>query len=393
MRKLFLLSWLFIFVFATTTIAQDEGYKFTDTKTVKTTSIKDQYRSGTCWSFSAIGFYEAELMRLGKGEFDLSEAYIIRHSYIDKAERYIRFHGALNFGGGGAFHDVTNVMKTYGIVPESVYPGLNYGTEKFDHSELDAVLKGYIDAIAKNESAAPTTAWKAGFIAILDAYLGPEPSEFEYNGKKYTPKSFQDMLGLNFDDYIEVSSFTHHPFYQEFILEVPDNWSHDMSWNVPVNELIEIIEYSLNNGYTVAWASDVSEKGFSWTNGVAVVPDAKRNDLSGTEREKWEKLTSKEKAAQLYSFDKPVKEAEITQEMRQKEFDNFKTTDDHGMLLTGIAKDQNGTIYFKVKNSWDAVGKYDGYFYASKAFVMLKTTDILVNKKGIPSAIMKKLKL
>ncbi|HPS82921.1 MAG TPA: C1 family peptidase, partial [Bacteroidales bacterium] len=220
-----------------------------------------------------------------------------------------------------------------------------------------------------------------------------EPTEFEYNGKKYTPKSFQDMLGLNFDDYVEVTSFSHHPFYQEFILEVPDNWSHDMSWNIAVNELVEIIEYSINNGYTVAWASDVSEKGFSWTNGVAVVPDAKRDDLSGTEREKWEKLTSKEKAAQLYSFEKPVKEAEVTQEMRQKEFDNFKTTDDHGMLLTGIAKDQNETTYFKVKNSWDAVGKYEGYFYVSKAFVMLKTTDMLINKKGIPPAILKKLKL
>ncbi len=393
MRKLFLLSWLFIFVFATTTIAQDEGYKFTDTKTVKATSVKDQYRSGTCWSFSALGFYEAELLRLGKGEFDLSEAFVIRHAYIDKAERYLRFHGALNFGGGGAFHDVTNVMKTYGMVPESAYPGLNYGTEKFDHSELDAVLKGYMDAIVKNEDAVPTTAWKNGFIAILDAYLGPEPTEFEYNGKKYTPKSFQDMLGLNFDDYVEVTSFSHHPFYQEFILEVPDNWSHDMSWNIAVNELVEIIEYSINNGYTVAWASDVSEKGFSWTNGVAVVPDAKRDDLSGTEREKWEKLTSKEKAAQLYSFEKPVKEAEVTQEMRQKEFDNFKTTDDHGMLLTGIAKDQNETTYFKVKNSWDAVGKYEGYFYVSKAFVMLKTTDMLINKKGIPPAILKKLKL
>ena len=393
MRKLFLLSWLFIFVFATTTIAQDEGYKFTDTKTVKATSVKDQYRSGTCWSFSALGFYEAELLRLGKGEFDLSEAFVIRHAYIDKAERYLRFHGALNFGGGGAFHDVTNVMKTYGMVPESAYPGLNYGTEKFDHSELDAVLKGYMDAIVKNEDAVPTTAWKNGFIAILDAYLGPEPTEFEYNGKKYTPKSFQNMLGLNFDDYVEVTSFSHHPFYQEFILEVPDNWSHDMSWNIAVNELVEIIEYSINNGYTVAWASDVSEKGFSWTNGVAVVPDAKRDDLSGTEREKWEKLTSKEKAAQLYSFDKPVKEAEVTQEMRQKEFDNFKTTDDHGMLLTGIAKDQNETTYFKVKNSWDAVGKYEGYFYVSKAFVMLKTTDMLINKKGIPPAILKKLKL
>ncbi len=392
MKKLFLLVAMLAFIFSGSVNAQD-GYKFTDTKTIKATSVKNQHKSGTCWSFSALGFYEAELLRMGKGEFDLSEAYIIRHSYIDKAERFLRFHGALNFGGGGAFHDVTNVMKTYGIVPEAAYPGLNYGTDKFDHGELDAVLKAYMDALVKEDAAAPTTAWKNGFIAILDAYLGPEPANFEYNGKKYTPKSFEQMLGLNYDDYIELTSFTHHPFYKEFILEVPDNWSHDMSYNIAVNELFEVVEYSINNGYTVAWASDVSEKGFSWTNGVAVVPDAEREDLTGTEREKWEKLSPKEKAAQLYSFDKPMKEVTVTQEMRQKEFDNFKTTDDHGMVLTGIAKDQDGNIYFKVKNSWDVGGKYEGYFYVSKAFLMLKTTDMLVNKKGVPPAILKKLGL
>ncbi len=393
MKKFLTSLFLVVFFVAGTAVAQDEGYKMTDSKTVPVTSVKNQYKSGTCWSFSALGFYEAELMRMGKGEYDLSEAYIIRHSYIDKAERYLRFHGALNFGGGGAFHDATNVMKTYGIVPESAYPGLNYGTDKFDHGELDAVLKAYMEALVKEGAAEPTTAWKNGFTAILDAYLGPEPKEFEYKGKKYTPKTFEQSLGLNYDDYIELTSFTHHPFYKPFILEVPDNWSHDMSYNITMSELGEVIEYSVNNGYTVAWASDVSEKGFSWTNGVAVVPDAQREDLTGTEREKWEKLSAKEKAAQLYSFEKPMKEANVTQEMRQKEFDNFKTTDDHGMVIMGLAKDQNGTLYFKVKNSWDAVGKYDGYFYASKAFVMLKTTDLLVNKKGIPAPILKKLGL
>ena len=389
MKNIFALISLF-FLFVVFSFAQ-EGYKFEDVKLVKTTSVKDQYRSGTCWSFAGLGFYEAELLRMGKGEFDLSEAFIVRHTYIDKAERYLRFHGSINFAAGGAFHDVTNVMKKYGIVPESAYKGLNYGTEKFDHGELDAVLKSYMEAIVK--SGKPTSAWKKGFIAILDTYLGPEPTEFEYNGKKYTPMSFQKMLGLNFDDYIEISSFTHHPFYEPFILEVPDNWSHDMSWNVPLNEMIDIIKNAINNDYTVAWASDVSDKGFSWTNGVAVLPDVKRTDLSGTEREKWEKLTAKEKSAQLYSFDSPMKEIEVTQESRQIDFDNLSTTDDHGMVIVGIAKDQNGNEYFKIKNSWDAVGKYDGYFYASTPFVMLKTTDILVHKKAIPSNILKKLKL
>lgn len=389
MKNIFALISLF-FLFVVFSFAQ-EGYKFEDVKLVKTTSVKDQYRSGTCWSFAGLGFYEAELLRMGKGEFDLSEAFIVRHTYIDKAERYLRFHGSINFAGGGAFHDVTNVMKKYGIVPESAYKGLNYGTEKFDHGELDAILKSYMEAIVK--SGKPSSAWKTGFIAILDAYLGPEPTEFEYNGKKYTPMSFQKMLGLNFDDYIEISSFTHHPFYEPFILEVPDNWSHDMSWNVPLNEMMDIIKNAINNDYTVAWASDVSDKGFSWTNGVAVLPDVKRTDLSGTEREKWEKLTAKEKSAQLYSFDSPMKEIEVTQESRQIDFDNLSTTDDHGMVIVGIAKDQNGNEYFKIKNSWDAVGKYDGYFYASTPFVMLKTTDILVHKKAIPSNILKKLKL
>jgi len=393
MKKLILLSWLFIFFAGFTVVAQEEGYKFTDTKTLKATSVKDQYRSGTCWSFSALGFYEAELLRMGKGEYDLSEAFVIRYSYIDKAERYVRFHGALNFGGGGAFHDVTNVMEKYGSVPESAYPGLNYGTDKFDHSELDAVLKGYMDAIAKNEEAVPTTAWKNGFIAILDAYLGPEPTEFEYDGKKYTPKTFQESLGLNLDDYIEVTSFSHHPFYKEFVLEVPDNWSMDLTWNVTINDLTDIIDYSISKGYTVGWASDVSEKGFSWTNGVAVVPDANRADLTGTDREKWDKMSSKDKSAQLYSFEKPIKEITATQELRQAEFDNFKTTDDHGILIIGTATDQNGTEYYKVKNSWNTTGKYEGYFYASKTFVMMKTTDMLVNKKGVPPAILKKLGL
>ena len=391
MKKI-ILPLLLSFIFVVSSFAQ-EGYKFELKKHIKATSVKNQYRSGTCWSFSALAFYEAELLRMGKGEYDLSEAYIIRHSYIDKAERYVRFHGSLNFGGGGAFHDVTNVIVKYGIVPESAYPGLNYGTDKFNHAEMDAVLKAYLDAVIENKGKQLTTAWLRGFIAIVDEYLGPEPENFEYKGKKYSPKSFAESLELNMDDYIEISSFTHHPFYEAFILEVQDNWSHDISYNVPLNEMMEIMEYSINNGYTIAWAADVSDKGFSWTNGVAIIPDAKKEDIGGTEREKWEKLSAKEKQSQLYSFKEPIKEAVITQEMRQKDFDNYLTTDDHGLLLTGIATDKTGNLFFKGKNSWDVAGKYEGYMYASKAFVMLKTTDILIHKKAIPPKIYKKLKL
>jgi len=372
----------------------DSGYVFTETISLPVTSVKNQYRSGTCWSYSAISFLESELLRNGKDTFDLSEMYCVRECYADKAPLYVRFQGKHNFGGGGAAHDVTYVLKNYGMIPEQVYSGLVIGEDKPVHGEMDAVLEAYVDAVVKNPNRKLTPVWGKGYDGILDAYLGPVPEKFTYKGVEYTPESFANMLGLNPDDYVELASYTHHPFYSKFILEVPDNWLMDEVYNVPLEDMMRIIDNSLEKGYTVVWGSDVSEKGFSWKNGVAIVPDKDAPELAGLEQSKWEKMTDKEKEELLYKFKKPVPEKKITQEMRQQEFDNYQTTDDHGMHIYGMAKDQDGNIYYIVKNSWGTDGhKYNGHFYASKPFVELKTMDIMVNKNAIPKDIKNKLGL
>jgi len=403
MKKIALHSFLMVITFVLTTdiiLAQEEetketkGYEFTIKIVNDETPVKNQYKSGTCWSFSSLAFIESELLRMGKGEYDLSEMFVVRKTYAEKAERYVRFHGAFNFSGGGAFHDVMHVIKEYGMVPEEVYNGKVIGEDNHIHGELDAVTKGYMDAVIKNKNKKLTPVWQQGLEGILDAYLGKCPENFTYNGKSYTPRSFADELGINTDDYVEISSYTHHPFYEKFILEVPDNWMLDEIYNVPLDEMMKIIDYALENGYTIGWGSDVSEKGFSWKKGVAIVPDEELTDLSGTEKERWEKLTKDEKEKALYSFDGPVKEKTITQEMRQHEFDNYSTTDDHGMQITGIAEDQEGNKFYRVKNSWGTTDHiYDGYFYASEAFVRLKTIDLMVNKNAVPKGIRKKLGL
>lgn len=367
------------------------GYQFTNVKELKVTPVKDQYRSGTCWSFSTIAFLESELLRMGKPEFDLSEMWSVRNAYSDKATKYVRLQGGLNFGGGGSFADVMYVLRNYGYVPESAYSGLQYGEPKHVHGEIDALLKGYVDAVIKNPNKQLSTAWHKGFDGILDAYLGAVPEKFSYNGKEYTPKSFGQSLGINPDDYISLTSYTHHPFYSKFILEVPDNWIWEESYNLPLADLARVFAYSIENGYTVAWGADVSEKGFSYNNGIAVVPEANTAVMNDSEKLKWSTMTEKERQALLYSFDKPVTEKQITQELRQAAFDNYQTTDDHGMLIYGTAKDQDGKLFYMVKNSWGTEGKYKGNFYASEAFVLYKTMNIMVNKNAIPADIRKKL--
>ena len=373
-----------------------EGYRFTDTKIIPTTAVKDQSRSGTCWCFSTLSFLESEILRAGGSAMHLSEMWIVRHSFMDKAEKYVRMHGTINFAEGGASHDVTEGIKAHGIVPFEVYPGLNYGTEKPDFHELSVVLKAYLDAVVKTgdkSGKALSTAWKRGFDAILDEYFGPLPETFTYEGKEYTPETFAAQLPIDLDNYIDISSFTHHPFYTQFIIEVPDNWMWARFYNVPLDEMMQIIDHALEQGYTVSWGTDVSEKGFSRTKAIGIVPEADTESMSGTEAERWGKLTDKEKEAALYKFDKPGKERTITQQMRQTAFDNYETTDDHGMLIMGTATDQAGNRYYKVQNSWNVLPPYDGFWYFSRPFVAYKTTSIMVNKQALPKEIARKLGL
>ncbi len=371
-----------------------EGYQFTDGKTVNITPVKDQNRSGTCWCFSTLSFLESEILRAGGKPVHLSEMWIVRHTFLQKAERYVRMHGSINFTEGGAAHDVTEAIPLFGIVPFDAYPGLNYGTEKPDFHELSAVLKAYLDAVIKaaNQSRKPlSTAWKRGYNAILDEYFGVVPATFVYEGKEYTPESFAASLPLDMDDYVELTSYTHHPFYEKFILEVPDNWLWGQVYNLPLDEMMATIDHALDNGYAIAWGTDVSEKGFSRTKGLGIIPEVDLESMSGTEAEKWGKLTAREKEAALYTFDKPGKERTITQEMRQTAFDNYETTDDHGMVIVGTATDQAGNAYYKVLNSWNDVPPYNGYWYFSRPFVAYKTMDILLNKKALPKEVAKKL--
>jgi len=371
---------------------KEEGYQFTDIKRLPTTSVKDQHRSGTCWSFSGLSFIESEMIRMGKPQVDLSEMFVVNHCYSDKAIKHVRMHGAFNFGGGGAFHDVTYVLKNYGIVPEGVYGGLNYGEEGHTHGEMDKVLSNYVEGVIKNRNKKLTPVWHKGFDGILSSYLGEMPEKFDYEGKEYTPKSFaKDFVGVNADDYIEISSYTHHPFYEKFIIEVPDNWLWDEVYNVPLNEMMQIMEDAIMKGYSIGWASDVSEKGFKYRNGYAIVPEADTKNMSDSEISKWQKLSSKEKEAKLYNAG-PGKEKVITQEMRQKAFDNYTTTDDHGMHIVGIAKDQKDNKYFVVKNSWaDDSNSYKGYFYASFPFVAYKTMSFMIHKDALSKEMKAKL--
>ena len=389
MKKMFL--FLSLLLSAGMIMAQN-AYQFKVVKENAVTSVKNQSSTGTCWSFSGVAFLESELLRMGKGTFDLSEMYIVRRNYEDKALKHARLHGNLNFAPGGSFADVIETLDAYGVMPDEAYHGLHYGSETHNHGELDKILKSYMDGVIGARTLSPV--WNKGIAGILDSYLGEVPEKFQYNGKEYTPHSFAAELGLKQEDYISLTSFTHHPFYKPFAVEVPDNWRWALSYNLPVDELMEVMEQAVMKGYTIAWASDVSEAGFS-REGIAIVPDEEAPENAGSDKSRWLGLSSRERDAEIRTrIGKEIlSEKEITQEMRQTSFDNYATTDDHGMQIYGIAEDQNGNRFFMVKNSWGETGPYDGFWYASFPFVSYKTLSIVLHKDALPASIAKKLGL
>ncbi len=368
--------------------------KFTDIITIPVTSVKNQAKSGTCWCFAGTSFYENEIRKAGGDSLDLSEMFSVRHCYSDKADKFIRTYGNINFAAGGSALDVPYVWAKYGAVPEEVYRGLNYGEKKHTHGELDAALSAYVKAVVKKPNRKTiSTAWRQGLEGILDAYLGELPETFEYNGKTYTPQSYAASLGISPDNYVALTSFTHHPFYKPFALEVSDNWLWADYQNIPLDELRAVVDNALANGYTVVWAADVSEPGFKWKEGTATMPVDTKEDLKGTELSRWVQLDENKDNEEKASAEKAPEEIVVTQESRQEMFDRQETTDDHGMEIVGIAEDQFGNKYYKVKNSWDTDQIYNGFLYVSMPYFDAKTMDIYVNKKAVPKNIAKKLGL
>jgi len=369
-----------------------EGYVFTTIKANPVTKVKDQNRTGTCWCFAGISFLESEAIKKGAPEtLDLSEMFVVSNAYTDRAVKFVRLDKYMRPGPGSDFGDVLTVVKKHGLVPNSAMPGLNYGEDSHVHGELSAIVTAYATAIAGNPNNTLSTAWVNGLNNILAAYLGEIPEKFNVDGKEYTPKSYAESLGLNPDDYISLTSFTHHPFYEKFVIEIPDNWRWNQSYNIPLDELIAALDNAIEQGYTVGWAADMSER--SWMdNGLAIVPDVEANERSGSDQDRWLGVSRAEKEAILYNLNAPGKEKVIDQNIRQTAFENKQTTDDHAMHIYGIAKDQNGTKYYMVKNSWgEEYGDYKGHNYVSESYMKYKTINIVVNKAAVPESILNKL--
>ena len=366
---------------------------FTIVKENPITSVKDQNRSGTCWAYSTLSYFESEILKSTGKTYDLCESFVANKDYMDRAVQVVRYHGDMQFAQGGSAYDVYYVLKNYGICPEDAmpFPGSLYGDSLNNFNEFFSLLEPYVDGIATSKASKISNQWKVGFQGILDAYLGKCPENFTYEGKNYTPKSFASSLGLNMDDYVTITSYTHHPFYSQFVVEVQDNWRNPASYNLPMDEMMQIIDNAVMNGYTVAWGGDVSEPGFT-RDGLAYMIDGKKmQSLQGSDMARWLGLSAAKRRNLIDSLGCNVPEVQATQEMRQERFDNWELTDDHGMLIYGIAKDQNGKEYYMVKNSWGVTGKYKGTWYMTKTFIAANTMDYMVNKNAIPANIRKKM--
>lgn len=375
------ISFLFSLFLFFQLLAQEQvpKYVFETLVKIETTPVKNQGASGTCWNYSATSFMETEVLRQTGRSLDLAEMFTSLNAYNEKADRYVRMHGNMNFGQGGNLHDVPAMYKKYGAVPQEVYQGLNYGTEINRHGELDAVLKAMLDAVIENKNKKLTPNWKEAFSRVVEVYLGTYPETFDFEGKTYTPKSFsEEVLQLDYDAYMQFTSWTHQPQYESMVIMIPDNWWYGESYNMPMEDLTKIVDYALYKGFSVAWATDWSEKGISWKEGVAYVPAIP-----------YDKMSKEEKDAM---FSGPAEEMVITPELRQIEYDNYLTTDDHGLHIVGIAKDQTGKEYYIVKNSWDDNNIFNGYVYVTKAYFNYKTISIMVHEDGVSESIKKKLK-
>ena len=400
MKKILTLALMAIIALSASAAKKKEAAKdankpvFTTIKENPITSMKDQNRSGTCWDYSTLSYFESEILKATGKTYDLCESFVANKTYMERAIQVVRYHGDCQFAQGGSAEDVLHTLKTHGIVPEGAmpFPGSLYGDSLNNFNEFFSLLEPYVSAIAKSSAKKISNQWKVGLQGILDAYLGQCPEKFTYEGKEYTPKTFMASLGINLDDYVSITSYTHHPFYTAFAVEVQDNWRFPLSYNLPMDEMMQIIDNAINEGYTVAWGGDVSEDGFT-RQGLAYAVDAKKTQqsLQGSDMARWLKMTATKKRDIIDSLGCKVPEIVPTQEMRQERFDNWELTDDHGMQIYGVAKDQNGKEYYMVKNSWGETGTYKGTWYMTKAFIAANTMDFLINKNVIPAEIRKKL--